>query len=200
MRRSCEMAFAKNNLIRVKVVFIGDDAVGKTSIAKRYLGHGFDVEYKSTIGADFYIKKDVYNFSKLGSYAIEWMIYDLAGQRYFDVIRPIYYNKARAAIVVFDVSRPETFKSIPRWIREFWRYAGGVYPFIIIGNKIDLRNSHNCLSPEYGKRYSETLTKQLGFSIPYVETSAKTGENIESAFYTLAYTIVQYAMRMIKKR
>ncbi len=194
------MAASTQNLIRVKVVFIGDDGVGKTSIAKRYLGHGFDVEYKSTIGADFYIKKDVYSFSQIGTYSFEWMIYDLAGQKYFSMIRPIYYHKARAAIVVFDVSRPETFRSIPNWIREFWRYAGGVFPFIIVGNKIDLRDSHNCLPPEYGLKYSETISKQLGFPIPYVETSAKTGTNIDKAFYTLAHTIVRYAIRMLRRK
>lgn len=188
------MAYQTEHLIRVKVVFIGNDAVGKTSIAKRYLGHGFDVKYKSTIGADFYIKKDTYNFSKYGSYQIEWMIWDLAGQAYFNVIRPIYYHKARAAILVFDVSRPDTFKALPLWIREFWKYSGGVYPFIIVGNKIDLRKEMQCLSPEYGARYAETLSRQLGFPIPYVETSAKTGENIEKAFQTLAFTIVQYAI------
>lgn len=182
------------HLIRVKVVFIGNDAVGKTSIARRYLGHGFDVTYKSTIGADFYIKKDTYSFEGLGTYHIEWMIWDLAGQKYFDVIRPIYYNKARAAIIVFDVSRPPTFKALPKWIKEFWHYSGGIYPFIIVGNKVDLRGNQPCIPPEYGRRYSETLTRQLGFPIPYVETSAKTGYNINEAFKTLAYTIIQYAI------
>ncbi len=188
------MAFQQGHLVRVKVVFIGNDAVGKTSIAKRYLGHGFDVKYKSTIGADFYIKKDSYSFSKFGTYQIEWMIWDLAGQEYFNVIRPIYYHKARAAILVFDVSRPDTFRSLPKWIKEFWKYSGGIYPFIIVGNKIDLRNEVPCLTPEYGKKYSETLSRQLGFPIPYVETSAKTGHNIDKAFYTLAHTIIQYAI------
>ncbi|MEX0569179.1 MAG: Rab family GTPase [Candidatus Njordarchaeota archaeon] len=193
------MTSLEQRLIRVKVVFIGNDAVGKTSIAKRYLGHGFDVQYKSTIGADFYIKRDSYTFPSMGPYQIEWMIWDLAGQEYFNIVRPIYYNKARAAIIVFDVSRPDTFKALPNWIREFWQYTGGIYPFIIVGNKIDLRNEQSCVPPEYGKRYADTLTRQLGFPIPYVETSAKTGHNIKEAFEILAQTIIRFALVKARK-
>lgn len=193
------MAFQETHLARVKVVFIGNDAVGKTSIAKRYLGHGFDVQYKSTIGADFYIKRDAYFFSSIGKYQIEWMIWDLAGQEYFNIVRPIYYNKARAAIIVFDVSRPSTFRALPNWIREFWQYARGIHPFIIIGNKIDLREERQCIPPSYGKKYAETLTRQLGFPIPYVETSAKTGYNIKEAFEILAQTIIRFALVKSRK-
>ena len=184
--------------VRVKVVFIGNDGVGKTSIAKRYIGLGFDVKYKSTIGADFYVMKDEYTFDKYGKYVFYWIIWDLAGQQYFNVVRPIYYNKARAALVVFDVCRPETFRAVPQWISEFWRYSGGRYPVVIIGNKIDLREKFNCLPPEAGIKYSQQLTKALGIPIPYIETSAKTGENIRTAFYTLARTIISFAFRKVK--
>lgn len=193
------MAFQETHSARIKVVFIGNNAVGKTSIAKRYLGHGFDVRYKSTIGADFYIKKDSYLFPGMGRYQIEWMIWDLAGQEYFNVVRSIYYNKAKAAIIVFDVSRPSTFRALPKWIREFWQYTKGIHPFIIVGNKIDLREEKPCLPPSYGKKYAETLTRQLGFPIPYVETSAKTGHNIKEAFEILAQTIIRFALAKARK-
>ena len=179
--------------IRIKVVFIGNDGVGKTSIAKRYIGLGFDVQYKSTIGADFYVMKDEYTFDRIGKYTFYWIIWDLAGQKYFNVVRPIYYNKARAAIVVFDVCRPETFRAVPQWIAEFWRYSGGKYPLILVGNKIDLREHYNCLPPDAGLRYSKQLTQALRMPIPYVETSAKTGHNIRAAFYILAKTIINFA-------
>ncbi len=186
--------------VKLKIVFIGDEAVGKTSIARRYIGADFLAEYRSTIGADFYIKRAIYNIEPFGSYLFEWIIYDMAGQRRFEVIRPIYYNKAKAAVVVFDVSRPETFRSVPNWIREFWKYSGGKHPFIIVGNKIDLRDKINCVPYEYGARYAKELSRVLGFPIPYVETSAKEGINIEKAFESLARTILRFYLLRSRAR
>ena len=186
--------------VRLKIVFLGDGGVGKTSIARRYLGESFRTDYRATIGADFYVRKDTYTFQGLGTFKFHWQIFDLAGQPTFKQVRPIYYQRAKAAIMVFDVSRPETFYSIPNWLKEFWTHAGGAYPFILVGNKIDLRSQMACLSPEYGQRYAQTLSRSLGFPIPYVETSAKTGENINKAFETLAHTLAAWIMIQRKRR
>lgn len=191
----------KSQVVRIKVVFIGEGGVGKTSLAKRYLGEGFKGNYVATIGADFYVKKDKYSFQNLGSFFVEWQIFDLAGQPTFKAVRPIYYRNARGAIVVFDVSRPETFYMVKDWIEEFWKNAGGAYPFILVGNKVDLRETKpNCLGPEAGKQYAEALSKYLGFPIPYVETSAKTGFNVDEAFRTLAYTLISWILQMRRMR
>lgn len=186
--------------IRLKIVFLGDGGVGKTSIARRYLGETFRTDYRATIGADFYVRKDVYTFEGLGTFHFQWQIFDLAGQPTFKQVRPIYYQRARAAIMVFDVSRPETFYSIPNWLKEFWTHAGGLYPFILVGNKIDLRRQMQCLGPEYGQKYAKMLSDRLGFPIPYVETSAKTGENINEAFRTLAYTLAYWTIMQARRR
>lgn len=191
---------SQSKLVRVKIVFLGEGGVGKTSIAKRYLGEGFKGNYVATIGADFYVKRDYYTFPKLGSFTFEWQIFDLAGQPTFKAVRPIYYKSARGAIVVFDVSRPETFRMVKNWVEEFWQNAGGAYPFILVGNKVDLRGVQpNCLPPEVGKRYAEIVSRALGYPIPYVETSAKTGYHISEAFKTLAYTIL-YWLILKRKR
>jgi len=186
---------ARPRTVRLKIVFLGDGAVGKTSIAKRYLGESFKGDYKATIGADFYVKRDIYSFPDLGTFEFQWQIFDLAGQPTFKQVRPIYYQRAKAAITVFDVSRPETFYSIRDWLREFWTHAGGVYPFILVGNKVDLRGIQPCLGPEAGQRYAELLSKTLNFPIPYIETSAKTGYNINEAFRTLAHTLISWILR-----
>ena len=186
--------------VRLKVVLLGDGGVGKTSIARRYLGESFRTDYRATIGADFYVRKDRYEFQGLGSFLFQYQIFDLAGQPTFKQVRPVYYQRAKAAIMVFDVSRPETFHSIPNWLREFWTHAGGVYPFILVGNKVDLRNSQPCLLPEHGKKYAEVLSQRLGFPIPYVETSAKTGYNINEAFRTLAHTLAIWVIRTAAAR
>ncbi|MEX0567639.1 MAG: Rab family GTPase [Candidatus Njordarchaeota archaeon] len=191
---------SKPRVARLKIVFLGDGAVGKTSIARRYLGETFKGDYRATIGADFYVKKDIYTFPEIGTFHFQWQIFDLAGQPTFKQVRPIYYQRAKAAIVVFDVSRPETFYSIPEWLKEFWTHAGGVYPFILVGNKIDLRGIQPCLEPRHGQKYAEILSQRLGFPIPYVETSAKTGYNVEEAFRTLAYTLASWIIRSVRSK
>lgn len=181
--------------IKAKVVIIGDEAVGKTSIARRYIGDIFLTGYKATIGADFYVKRSSYNIESIGQCTFEWVIFDMSGQQQFEVIRPIYYSNAKAALVVFDLSRSETFRSIPRWIQEFWRYTGGINPLIIIGNKVDLRKTMNCIPYEYGVDYANKLSRIIGAPVVYIETSAKDGTNIEKAFELLADTIIKFSLR-----
>ncbi|MCR8500961.1 MAG: GTP-binding protein [Candidatus Korarchaeota archaeon] len=175
--------------IEIKIAVIGDEAVGKTAITRRYLGEPF-TGYKPTLAADLYLKRTSYNVEPFGRCDIMWIIVDMSGRQIFEFIRQQYYRGAKAAIVVFDVSQPETFKSIPRWIKEFWKYSGGMNPFIIIGNKIDLRETTNCIPYEYGANYAKELSRVTGMPITYVETSARNGINIEKAFELLANTII----------
>jgi len=188
-------------LVRFKVVLIGDGGVGKTSIARRYLGEGFTHEYIKTIGANFYIKRTIYTDERFGKILIEWNIWDLAGQPTWDQVRPLYYKGAKAALVIFDVTSTRSYYNVPKWISELWKNAGGVLPFVLIGNKIDLRDKYpNALPYEVGKKYAELASKQVGIEIPYLETSAKTGENINEAFNHLAKVILEYAIRRLKAR
>jgi len=188
-------------LVRFKVVLIGDGGVGKTSIARRYLGEGFTQEYIKTIGANFYVKRTIFADAHFGKILIEWNIWDLAGQPTWDQVRPLYYKGAKAALVVFDVTSPRSYYNVPKWISELWKNVGGVLPFVLIGNKIDLRDKHpNALPPEAGKKYAELASQKVGIRIPYLETSAKTGENINEAFNHLARVILEYAIAKIRAR
>lgn len=179
-------------LLRIKMVLIGEGAVGKTSIARAYLGQTFTSGYKATIGADFYVKRDVFEDAVMGKVNCEFLIWDLAGQVQFTQVRPLYYRGARAAIAVFDVSRKETFYALPNWIHEFWKNAGGVWPLILVGNKADLRGQRECLPQSAGMAYAQKLSQIIGVEVPYIETSALTGYNIRAAFHKLVLTLLAY--------
>lgn len=183
-----------------KIVLIGDGAVGKTSLRKRYLGEEFTEFYQQTIGSDFSIHKD-----QIGSNQVKFVIWDLAGQpRFFDVRRS-FYRGSDGALIVCDVSNPDSFNNIKDWINEFWLSNDkGPVPFIVVANKIDLQDlGLKTLSTIKVKKLvavvnSETL-KKYGFGIKSIFTSAKTGENVIKAFKMLGIQIIAYNRFMESK-
>ncbi|MFQ6125642.1 MAG: Rab family GTPase [Candidatus Heimdallarchaeota archaeon] len=179
-----------------KIVLAGDGAVGKTSLRKRYMGYGFKKEYISTIGADFVVHETI-----IGNETIRWQIWDIAGQPKFSQMIKTYYKRCIGGIVVYDITRQSTFKNVLNWATEIWKYNGlyPVIPLVLVGNKTDLRLSReDTLSIKMGKQLAEKLsetTEKNGFSIPYVETSALTGEKVQQAFQELRDLIVGFLER-----
>ena len=163
-----------------KLVLGGDGGVGKTSMVNRYVENIFDADYKSTIGTS--IMKKECEFDGLKS-KVRFVIWDLAGQSQFKRVRSSYVANAEVGILVFDVTQRETYDNIKIWHEEFLKEAPNI-SLILIGNKIDLADLI-VVSTEEGVK----LANQLGLS--YIETSAKTGENIEDAFKTLALQIIK---------
>jgi len=194
-----ELKMSKGSFL-VKIVLAGDGAVGKTTLRRRYLGEGFQASYLMTIGADFAVKT-----VNVAGQTIKFQIWDLAGQPRFQVVREMYYRGALGGLLVYDVTRWDSFKNLPYWLEELWRSNGrGCVPVVLAGNKIDLRTEGaDYITREYGEQYSRDVSKvtnQYGFSIPYIETSAKTGELVEDAFQTLGTHILTYLSTSAKKR
>jgi small GTP-binding protein len=180
--------------ILVKICLLGDGAVGKTSLKNRYLGAGFNPKYLITIGADFAVR-DV----KLPELDVEYklQIWDLAGQPRFDAVRTLYYKGSMGAILVFDITNRATLESLQNWVKEYWKHSGeAAIPMIIVGNKKDLREQlPSCITEEEGKAFAETLSAKsaaVGIKVHYLETSAKTGENVEEGFNKLVSEIHNY--------
>ncbi len=170
-----------------KIVLLGDGAVGKTALRTRYLGEGFKKSYSMTIGADFAVKR-----VNLDGHEIVAQIWDLAGQIRFQSVREVYYQGATGALLVFDITRGETFENIPNWITELLENNNNrVVPMVLIGNKSDLRDETS-ITTEAGMEYAKNLSGWSNFEIPYVETSAKDGSNVEEAFEILLRNIENY--------
>jgi small GTP-binding protein len=173
-----------------KIVLVGDGAVGKTSIRRRFIGHGFDPVYSSTIGADFSTHS-----LKMGLRNIKYQIWDLAGQPKFSEVRQPFYAGAKGALIVYDITNRNSFKNIKNWIHEVWQHGKrGPIPFILIANKMDLHESMVKIVPKpYAdhlvRKYDKESRENYGFGISLLETSARTGENIKKAFQLLSIQI-----------
>ncbi|MFX1423523.1 MAG: Rab family GTPase [Promethearchaeota archaeon] len=165
-----------------KIVLIGDGAVGKTSIRRRYMGEGFKADFLTTMGADFaYLKINI------AEHTVEWQIWDLAGQPAFRQVMKAYFVGSMGALAVYDITQPKTLEGIDSWIREAQSYAQSFpeLPVVLIGNKIDLRDEvPNCVKTIQG------FVKAKSLNAEFIETSAKTGENIDEAFTKLAHQII----------
>ena len=175
----------------LKILLIGDGAVGKTALRERFLGQGFKTDYLMTVGADFAIHK--YESDKHGS--VKLQIWDLAGQSHFSSVRPPFYQGAAGVVLVFDVTNLETIENTQDWMREALKYIGKPVPFGFIGNKIDIREKGNKahITKVRGRRILKKVQKDFKlskFPFVYFETSAKTGENVEDAFVAITETIL----------
>jgi len=184
----------------LKIILAGEAAVGKTSLRRAYLGEGFIANHLETIGADFAsLPKDIGNISVL------FQIWDVAGQEVFEKVRMMYYKGAIGALMVFDATKITTFKALNRWIQELEKGTGsGIVPFYILGNKMDLITAKRKASL---RKQLDTFIKQLnnkyhqkGFTVKYIETSAKTGENVIAAFESLGEEIIGYINHRKKMR
>ncbi|MBY8992261.1 MAG: GTP-binding protein [Candidatus Lokiarchaeota archaeon] len=159
-----------------KVIIVGPSAVGKTSLLNRFVHDEFVLRYKMTIGVDFLTKIIEYQPSK----SVKLHIWDIGGQERFKFLHRSFYDGAAGALILFDLSRQHTFSSMKTWLSEMRNIMDKEIPKVIIGNKIDL-------IPEIGRiiEKSEVENYAKSENCFYMETSAKTGENVEKAFLEL---------------
>ena len=171
-----------------KLSLIGDGGVGKTSMVQRYVHGIFKADYKATIGT--YISKKECRFKELNTF-VRFMIWDLAGQSQFERLWPDYLTDSRAGIIVFDITNQESFDHVKKWYDIIKRVALPNIILILVGNKVDLDTSR-IISTEQALE----LAKELG--IYYMETSAKTNENIDDVFEWIALQIINLNIEEVK--
>jgi small GTP-binding protein len=158
-----------------KLVTLGEAAVGKTSLVNKYVTGKFDRDYRRTLGIDISTHD-----AKIDNQLFKLLIWDLAGQDIFRDLRTRYCQGASGGILVFDLTRPQTLETIPRWVEAFREAVGPDPLLILLGNKADLEKNRK-VTPEQGTKIAE----QFGL-FQYNETSAKTGHQVTIAFNTLA--------------
>ncbi|WXG42765.1 MAG: GTP-binding protein [Promethearchaeati archaeon SRVP18_Atabeyarchaeia-1] len=159
-----------------KVVVVGEGGVGKTSLILRYTQDRFLGEYITTIGTNFAVKT-----LNIDGQQIKLQMWDLGGQAQFMRIRSFYYPGARAAVLVYSIADRNTFEVIPKWAKEVKGICGDI-PLTLLGNKTDL-DSQRSVKKEDG------ATQATQINAEFFETSAKTGELINSAFTSIAKRI-----------
>ena len=167
-----------------KIILCGDWAVGKTSLIQAFVRKDFVKEYKPTMGTDITIK-DLY----VDDVLINFMIWDIAGQEKWRNVRKRYYKGSSAIIVVFDSTRFPTFKNVEeKWMPEIREFTDSIemetVPIILVSNKIDLTDIRR-VTKEQGQELQQSID-----AFHYMETSAKTGENVENLFEKLARSLV----------
>ncbi|MHA1935239.1 MAG: GTP-binding protein [Candidatus Thorarchaeota archaeon] len=177
-----------------KVVLMGDGSVGKTSLRRTYMGEGFRAQYMITIGADFAVKK----MQLAGGHDVSIQIWDLAGQEHFKSVRSTFYRGAQGALAVYSTVERTSFDNISNWLEECWTNAGKKIPVVLIGNKTDLREQfkenpvmqETIVTTEQGQELANKL-QNSGVPTSFIETSAKTGQNVEASFLELAIKILE---------
>lgn len=172
-----------------KLSLIGDGAVGKTSMAQRYVHGVFKADYKATIGT-FISKKECF-FEKLNT-SVKFIIWDLAGQDQFQRLWPDYLTDTRAGIIIFDLTNKKSFENVKKWYNIITKVADPNVILILVGNKMDLQESREVSSEE-----GIELAKEL--KIYYMETSVKTNVNIDEAFESIALQIINHNVEVVKE-
>lgn len=167
---------------KLKILLTGSTASKKSDLLNDFLKSKFSTNYKLTVGVDI-MTKDV-EF-KPGEFAT-LTIWDIGGQKQFEFVRSTFYKGASGILVVFDLTREETYDEIKNWLTEIRKFTEKDIPFVLIGNKADLIEK---VSEVLDREKTRALAEDDGMI--YIETSAKTGELIEEAFTELTRKIIE---------
>ncbi len=162
-----------------KIVIAGNGGVGKSSLLHRYVAGQFNRSYSVTIGADF-ASREV----DLGDETIRLVIWDLAGQRRFHVVRDGFYRGAKVVILVFDITNAASWEDLLLWEEEVTQRVPNTQ-IVVVGNKIDLNQER--VVPHIT---AHLWARQRRYG--YIETSCATGAGVDDLFVGIAHLVTNY--------
>jgi small GTP-binding protein len=162
-----------------KIIVVGDPAIGKTSLIRKYVKISFEFSYIPTVGVAISkqpIELDIYG----KKVKINLMLWDLAGQPQFSLLHKVYYNGAQGILLGFDLTRTHTYSNMKNWAAEFKKCGLLDTPMIMFGNKSDLTEER-----KVSHVHIDHMKDQLDIA-DYVETSALTGDKVNDLFELIA--------------
>jgi small GTP-binding protein len=165
----------------IRIIVIGDSSVGKTQMMMRFCDDSFSLAGQTTVGVDFKAKQ-----VSIDGVPYKAQIWDTAGQERFRNIVENYYRRAQGIVLVYDVTRKDTFTSLPQWLQSIDQYANPGTPVILAGNKSDLTPAVEC-------EEAESFAADRGLTL--FLTSAANGEGIEDAFLSITQKAVSGASK-----
>ena len=171
---------------QVKLVLLGESAVGKSSLVQRFVNREYVENREPTIGAAFLTQKCTFQ-----DRTIKFEIWDTAGQERFHSLAPMYYRNSQAAIVVYDITKSATLDKAKSWVKELQRQANTDIVIALVGNKLDLCDEETEESSEnerqVPKEDAQAYADEAG--LLFFETSAKSSQNVDSVFTAIAKKI-----------
>ncbi|KAI7865609.1 ras family-domain-containing protein [Spinellus fusiger] len=173
--------------VPVKLVLLGEAAVGKTSLVARYVQGDYTENRESSIGVAY-----MSQLCSVGKVTIKFDIWDTAGQERFHSLAPLYYRNAHAAIVVYDVTRIASLERARHWIKELRQQTSTTMIIALVGNKIDLvidKSIHQEDTPEIQRIHREATLLSEEEGLLLWQTSAKLGTNITQVFHDIAKNV-----------
>src|SRR3989304_212313 len=172
--------------MKSKVLLLGDGAVGKTSLIRRFVVDQFSDDYITTIGTKV-TKKDVTVGKPPNDVEGIMQIWEVLGQKGYGGVQETAVKGAQGVLFVHDLTREDTRRSMEEyWMPMVWRLVGRI-PMVIVGNKVDLLQEERMAAHEYAYYLEEK------YSSPSIMTSAKSGERVEDSFKTLGEMVVENA-------
>ncbi|KAF7881203.1 uncharacterized protein EAF02_007094 [Botrytis sinoallii] len=190
----------------VKLVLLGEAAVGKSSLVLRFVNNDFQENKEPTIGAAFLTQK-----CNLPTRTIKFEIWDTAGQERFASLAPMYYRNAQSALVVYDLTKPTSLAKAKHWVAELQRQASPGIVIALVGNKLDLTNESDDSSNNLGDEESAEGEDSGGDArkvstaeaklyaeeegLLFFETSAKLGTNVTEVFTAIANAIPETSLK-----
>ncbi|GLE03193.1 hypothetical protein PINS_up012072 [Pythium insidiosum] len=157
---------------------LGNSGVGKTNLLSRLNKGEFSDEFTSTVGVEF-----LTHVMKVDGMDVKAQIWDTAGQERFHAMMATYYRKAVGALLIFDVTDRLSFLGVEKWLEQLLNVAEPGLHAVLVGNKCDITGAKRVVTNEEAQQFAST------HHMSYVETSAKTGQNVESAFHSLIASI-----------